>query len=131
MSDTGGGHRASAEAIKAAFYEDLLGEISRLELAQKHLLEVDDLAVVMNSKHQPRCIIEFISQKLMSWDKKMNQGTLLEEAYKYVRFLQAQFRLLQSMPSHSSSSSPSFCQNSTVFLAFSFEQFSLLRRIIR
>jgi len=28
------------------------------------LLEVDDLAVVMNSKHQPRCIIEFISQSI-------------------------------------------------------------------
>ncbi|BAT96828.1 hypothetical protein VIGAN_09013300 [Vigna angularis var. angularis] len=52
----------------------------------------------------------------MSWDKKMGQGTLLEEAYKYVRFLQAQFRVLQSMPSHSSSSSPSFRQNSAVFV---------------
>ncbi|KAG2371635.1 Transcription factor bHLH87 Basic helix-loop-helix protein [Vigna angularis] len=55
-------------------------------------------------------------QKLMPWDKKMDQGTLLEEAYKYVRFLQAQFRVLQSMPSHSSSSSPSFRQNSAVFV---------------
>lgn len=27
-------------------------------------LEVDDLAIVLNSKHQPRCIIEFISQSL-------------------------------------------------------------------
>ncbi|KAL9322544.1 hypothetical protein ACSQ67_010597 [Phaseolus vulgaris] len=50
-------------------------------------------------------------QKLMPWDKKMDQGTLLEEAYKYVRFLQAQFRVLQSMPSHSSSSSSSSRQN--------------------
>ncbi|XP_014500688.1 transcription factor bHLH117 [Vigna radiata var. radiata] len=55
-------------------------------------------------------------QKLMPWDKKMDQGTLLEEAYKYVRFLQAQFRVLQSMPSHSSSSLPSFRQNSAVFV---------------
>ncbi|CAJ1956390.1 unnamed protein product [Sphenostylis stenocarpa] len=55
-------------------------------------------------------------QKLMPWDKKMDQGTLLEEAYKYVRFLQAQFRVLQSMPSHASSSSPSFRQNGTVFV---------------
>lgn len=30
----------------------------------QHLLEVDDLAVVMNSKHRPRCIIEFISQSI-------------------------------------------------------------------
>ncbi|XP_004487384.1 uncharacterized protein [Cicer arietinum] len=39
-------------------------------------------------------------QKLMPWDKKMDQATLLEEAYKYVKFLQAQFSVLQSMPSH-------------------------------
>lgn len=28
------------------------------------LLEVDDLALIMSSKHQPRCIIEFISQSI-------------------------------------------------------------------
>ncbi|KAJ9681500.1 hypothetical protein PVL29_020393 [Vitis rotundifolia] len=30
----------------------------------QNLLEVDDLAVVLSSKHHPRCIIEFISQSL-------------------------------------------------------------------
>ncbi|KAK4266831.1 hypothetical protein QN277_023700 [Acacia crassicarpa] len=30
----------------------------------QHVLEVDDLAVLSNSKHRPRCIIEFISQSL-------------------------------------------------------------------
>lgn len=30
----------------------------------RNLLEVDDLAVVLNSRHRPRCIIEFISQCL-------------------------------------------------------------------
>lgn len=30
----------------------------------QHVLEVDDLAVLRNSKHRPRCIIEFISQSL-------------------------------------------------------------------
>ncbi|XP_039035213.1 transcription factor bHLH117-like isoform X2 [Hibiscus syriacus] len=30
-------------------------------------------------------------QKLMPWDKKMDTGTMLQEVYKYVRFLQAQF----------------------------------------
>ncbi|XP_038709715.1 UPF0187 protein At3g61320, chloroplastic-like [Tripterygium wilfordii] len=30
----------------------------------QRLLEVDDLAVVLNSKHRPRCIIEFISQSI-------------------------------------------------------------------
>ena len=28
------------------------------------LLEGDDLAVVLNSKHQPRCIIDFLSQSI-------------------------------------------------------------------
>ncbi|XP_058776828.1 transcription factor bHLH117-like [Vicia villosa] len=40
-------------------------------------------------------------QKLMPWDKKMDQATLFQEAYKYVKFLQAQSSVLQSMPSHS------------------------------
>ncbi|KAK7402014.1 hypothetical protein VNO78_13947 [Psophocarpus tetragonolobus] len=39
-------------------------------------------------------------QRLMPWDKKMDQATLLQEAYKYVKFLQAQSRLLHSMPAH-------------------------------
>ena len=30
----------------------------------QNVLEVDDLAIVLNSKHRPRCIIEFISQSL-------------------------------------------------------------------
>lgn len=30
----------------------------------QHVLELDDLAVISNSKHRPRCIIEFISQSL-------------------------------------------------------------------
>ncbi|KAK7324766.1 hypothetical protein VNO77_28598 [Canavalia gladiata] len=51
-------------------------------------------------------------QKLMPWDKKMDQATLLEEAYKYVKFLQAQFWVLQSMPSHSHSHSSPFPNNS-------------------
>ncbi|XP_039038064.1 transcription factor bHLH117-like [Hibiscus syriacus] len=44
-------------------------------------------------------------QKLMPWDKKMDTGTMLQEAYKYVRFLQAQVSILQSMPITSSFSS--------------------------
>ncbi|XP_027343343.1 transcription factor bHLH117 [Abrus precatorius] len=52
-------------------------------------------------------------QKLMPWDKKMDQATLLEEAYKYVKFLQAQFCVLQSMPSQSHSSP--FLNNGAVF----------------
>ncbi|XP_061364384.1 transcription factor bHLH117 [Gastrolobium bilobum] len=41
-------------------------------------------------------------QKLMPWDTKMDQATLMEEACKYVKFLQAQFCVLQSMPSQTS-----------------------------
>ncbi|MED6183500.1 hypothetical protein PIB30_038427 [Stylosanthes scabra] len=39
-------------------------------------------------------------QKLMPWDKKMDQATLFEQAYTYVKFLQAQVCVLQSMPYH-------------------------------
>lgn len=37
-------------------------------------------------------------EKLLPWDKKMDTSTMLEEAYKYVKFLQAQINVLQSMP---------------------------------
>ncbi|XP_052208593.1 uncharacterized protein LOC127812247 [Diospyros lotus] len=42
-------------------------------------------------------------QKLLPWDRKMDIATMLEEAYKYVRFLKAQISVLQSMPCDSSS----------------------------
>ncbi|KAF8391451.1 hypothetical protein HHK36_023756 [Tetracentron sinense] len=41
-------------------------------------------------------------QKLMPWDKKMDMATMLEEAYKYIKFLKAQVSVLQSMSSESS-----------------------------
>ncbi|KAM3395410.1 transcription factor [Capsicum galapagoense] len=37
-------------------------------------------------------------EKLLPWDKKMDTATMLEEAYKYVKFLQAQVSVLQNMP---------------------------------
>ncbi|XP_020549789.1 uncharacterized protein LOC105162763 [Sesamum indicum] len=40
-------------------------------------------------------------QRLLPWDEKMDMATVLEEAYKYIRFLQAQVRVLQSMPCES------------------------------
>ncbi|QCE02746.1 putative membrane protein [Vigna unguiculata] len=42
------------------------------------LLEVDDLAVVMNSKHQPRCIIEFISQSIRLLKLEDSRRNVLE-----------------------------------------------------
>ncbi|KAG2717107.1 hypothetical protein I3843_03G159200 [Carya illinoinensis] len=41
-------------------------------------------------------------RKLMPWDTKMDMATMLEEAHKYVKFLQAQLKALQTMPSSSS-----------------------------
>ncbi|KAI4334069.1 hypothetical protein L6164_018806 [Bauhinia variegata] len=52
-------------------------------------------------------------QKLMPWDKKMDQATLFEEAYKYVKFLKAQLYALQSMPSVSDSDSSTSLTNNT------------------
>ncbi|KAK4382099.1 hypothetical protein Sango_2902500 [Sesamum angolense] len=52
----------------------------------KTLLEVDDLAVVLSSKHRPRCIIEFISQSLQLLDLEATErhtlvGVLIEEPF--------------------------------------------------
>ncbi|XP_010524482.1 PREDICTED: transcription factor bHLH117 [Tarenaya hassleriana] len=37
-------------------------------------------------------------EKLMPWEKKMDRATLLEEAHKYIKFLQAQIAVLRWMP---------------------------------
>ncbi|KAI3449188.1 hypothetical protein Pfo_005853 [Paulownia fortunei] len=44
----------------------------------ENLLEVDDLAVVLSSKHRPRCIIEFISQSLQLLDMEATKRNMLE-----------------------------------------------------
>ncbi|TKY63909.1 UPF0187 protein [Spatholobus suberectus] len=44
----------------------------------QHMLEVDDLAVVMNSKHRPRCIIEFISQSIRLLKLEESRRNVLE-----------------------------------------------------
>ncbi|KAL8554291.1 hypothetical protein ACS0TY_002466 [Phlomoides rotata] len=44
----------------------------------KNILEVDDLAVVLSSKHRPRCIIEFISQSLQLLDIEAAKRHTLE-----------------------------------------------------
>lgn len=43
-------------------------------------------------------------EKLLPWNRRMDTPTMLEEAYKYVKFLQAQIRVLQAMPVHSTGS---------------------------
>ncbi|WCJ22804.1 UPF0187 protein At3g61320 chloroplastic [Euphorbia peplus] len=44
----------------------------------RHLLEVDDLAVVLNSRHKPRCIIGFISQSLQLLNIDESKRNMLE-----------------------------------------------------
>ncbi|KAF9611911.1 hypothetical protein IFM89_036694 [Coptis chinensis] len=39
-----------------------------------------------------------VLEKLMPWEKKMNMASMLGEAQKYIKFLQAQVGVLQSMP---------------------------------
>ncbi|KAK7292665.1 hypothetical protein RJT34_15516 [Clitoria ternatea] len=44
----------------------------------QHILDVDDLAVIMNSKHRPRCIIEFISQSIQLLKLEDSRRNFLE-----------------------------------------------------
>lgn len=43
-------------------------------------------------------------EKVLPWNRRMDTATMLEEAYKYVKFLQAQIRVLQAMPVHTTGS---------------------------
>ncbi|KAF7138462.1 hypothetical protein RHSIM_Rhsim07G0016400 [Rhododendron simsii] len=51
---------------------------SDMEQDLENLLEADDLAVVLSSKHRPRCIIEFISQGLQMLHLEESKRNLLE-----------------------------------------------------
>ncbi|KAE9460096.1 hypothetical protein C3L33_07979, partial [Rhododendron williamsianum] len=51
---------------------------SDMERDLENLLEADDLAVVLSSKHRPRCIIEFISQGLQMLHLEESKRNLLE-----------------------------------------------------
>ncbi|KAG7011926.1 Transcription factor bHLH, partial [Cucurbita argyrosperma subsp. argyrosperma] len=66
-------------------------QIPRSALARQRRQKLSD---------KTRCL-----QKLLPWDKKMDIATMLEEACKYVKFLQAQLLALQSMPRESAISS--------------------------
>lgn len=66
-------------------------QIPRSALARQRRQKLSD---------KTRCL-----QKLLPWDKKMDIATMLEEACKYVKFLQAQLIALQSMPCESAISS--------------------------
>lgn len=53
------------------------------------------------AKKRPRMSDKVRSlEKLLPWNRRMDTATMLEEAYKYVKFLQAQIRVLQAMPVH-------------------------------
>ncbi|KAI4355057.1 hypothetical protein L6164_003870 [Bauhinia variegata] len=44
----------------------------------QHILDIDDLAIVANSKHRPRCLIEFISQSLRQLKLEESRRNILE-----------------------------------------------------
>lgn len=44
----------------------------------KNLLEVDDLVVVLNSKHRPRCVLQFIKQSLKMLKLEESRRNMLE-----------------------------------------------------
>ncbi|KAG5551779.1 hypothetical protein RHGRI_010008 [Rhododendron griersonianum] len=71
---------------------------------------------LMKARKRRQTISEKTSclQKLLPWDKKMDRATMLEEAYKYVKFLQAQVSVLQSMPVDSSFSTRNPAGNGAV-----------------
>ncbi|KAH0469276.1 hypothetical protein IEQ34_002508 [Dendrobium chrysotoxum] len=48
-----------------------------------------------------------ILEKLMPWERRLDTGTMLEEACKYVKFLEAQVTALETMPAASRFFSPS------------------------
>ncbi|KAF3440635.1 hypothetical protein FNV43_RR18919 [Rhamnella rubrinervis] len=52
---------------------------SDIEQDLQNLLEVDDLSVIVNSKHRPRCIIEFISLSLQLLKLEESRRHMLEE----------------------------------------------------
>lgn len=76
-------------------------QIPRSALARQRRQKLSD---------KTRCL-----QKLLPWDKKMDIATMLEEACKYVKFLQAQLLALQSMPCESAISTNSNHYISGVF----------------
>ncbi|XWS32197.1 hypothetical protein CRYUN_Cryun23aG0139700 [Craigia yunnanensis] len=47
----------------------------------QNLLEEDDLVVVLNSKHRPRCIIEFISQTLKVLNLEESKRTMSQRSH--------------------------------------------------
>lgn len=51
---------------------------SNIEQDLQSVLEADDLAVVLGSKHRPRCIIEFISQTLRFLDLEDSERNFME-----------------------------------------------------
>ncbi|CAL5196095.1 unnamed protein product [Lathyrus oleraceus] len=51
---------------------------SDIESDLQHLLEVDDIALIMKSNHRPRCVIEFISQSIRLLKLEDSRRNILE-----------------------------------------------------
>ncbi|PON48534.1 Basic helix-loop-helix transcription factor [Parasponia andersonii] len=86
------------------------------ELARKRRQKLSD---------KTRCL-----QKLLPWDKKMDMATMLEEAYKYVKFLQAQLTALKAMPNNCPGADVSVMQSLNGFTDLD-DEFAGLERLTR
>ncbi|XP_038889062.1 transcription factor bHLH117 [Benincasa hispida] len=80
-------YKPSSDLITTSATVSPTVQIPRSALARQRRQKLSD---------KTRCL-----QKLLPWDKKMDIATMLEEACKYVKFLQAQLVALQSMPCES------------------------------
>lgn len=80
-------YKPSSDLITTSATVSPTVQIPRSALARQRRQKLSD---------KTRCL-----QKLLPWDKKMDIATMLEEACKYVKFLQAQLLALQSMPCES------------------------------
>ncbi|XP_008455394.1 transcription factor bHLH117 [Cucumis melo] len=86
-----GQYKTSSDLITTSATASPTVQIPRSTFARQRRQKLSD---------KTRCL-----QKLLPWDKKMDIATMLEEACKYVKFLQAQLLALQSMPCESALSS--------------------------
>lgn len=68
---------------------------SDMERDLENLLEADDLAIVLSSKHRPRCIIEFISQGLQMLHLEESKRNLLVNYFLHMFVLKSVLMFLE------------------------------------
>ncbi|XP_073058253.1 transcription factor bHLH52-like [Primulina eburnea] len=102
----------STEAPPYNFFSDVASSSHHhlpgfLSLEQPRNTAVDSLSRVEDRRSRKQQKLSDKTrrlQKLLPWDKKMDMATVLEEACKYIKFLQAQVSILQAMPNTESGS---------------------------